>query len=85
MQILNYTEFRSQLTKSLKSVTDDAEVVIVSSGKGKKVAIISFEEYNAIQETLYLAKSKNNKKRLDEAIAEMEQGKFHKHKLIEKK
>jgi antitoxin YefM len=85
MQILNYTDFRSGLTKNLKKVTDDAEVVIVNNGSGKNVVLISLEEYNAIQETLYLAKSKNNRKRLDEAIAEMEKGKSVKHKLIEKK
>jgi antitoxin YefM len=84
MQILNYTEFRGQLTRNLKRVTDDAEIIVVNSGKGKNVVLINLDEYNAIQETLYLSKSKANRKRLDEAIAEMEKGKFHKHKLIEK-
>lgn len=84
MQVLNYTEFRGQLTKNLKRVTDEGEIVVVHNSSGKNVVVISLEEYNAIQETLYLSKSKANRKRLDEAIAEMEQGKFHKHKLIEK-
>ena len=42
---------------------------------------MSLEEYNAIQETLHLASSSANRKRLDESIAEMNAGKYLKNKL----
>lgn len=57
-------------------MNDDAEIVIVSRSKGKSVVVMSLEEYNSINETLYLANSTANKKRLDEALIEMEQGTF---------
>ncbi len=84
MEVLNYTEFRKSLTKSLNKVTDDAEIVIVSRSKGKNVVVMALEEYNAIQETLHITKTIANRKRLDDALAEMENGNFVSHTLIEK-
>jgi antitoxin YefM len=83
MDVLNYTEFRNNLAEHLNKVSDDAEVIVVSRGKGKNVVIMSLEEYNAFKETVYLTSTKANRKRLDEAIEEMEKGKFKKHKLID--
>jgi antitoxin YefM len=83
MEVLNYTEFRKNLTKSLNKVNDDAEVVVVSRSKGKNVVVMSLEEYNSINETLHLTSSKRNRKRLDEAIEEMDKGKFSKHLLAD--
>lgn len=83
MEVLNYTEFRNNLAENLNRVTADAEVIVVSRGKGKNVVVMSLDEYNAFKETIYLTSTKANRKRLDEAIEEMEKGKFKKHKLIE--
>ncbi|MGI8952396.1 MAG: type II toxin-antitoxin system Phd/YefM family antitoxin [Chitinophagaceae bacterium] len=83
MEILNYTEFRKNLAKSLDKVNDDAETVVVSRNKGKNVVVISLEEYNSMNETLYLMKSEKNRKRLQQAINEMKKGKFLNHSLIE--
>ncbi len=83
MEVLNYTEFRKNLTENLNKVTADSEVIVVSRGKGKNVVVMSLDEYNAFKETIYLTSTKANRKRLDDAIEEMEKGKFRKHKLIE--
>ena len=83
MEILNYTEFRTNLTKSLNKVTDDAEIVVVSRSKGKNVVVMALEEYNSIQETLHLMSTPANRRRLEQAITEMETGKFTEHSLIE--
>lgn len=83
MKVLNYSEFRKNLTESLNTVNDDGDIVIVSRSKGKNVVVMSLEEYNSIQETLYLTSSKANRKRLDEAIEEMNSGGFERHDLIE--
>ena len=83
MEVLNYTEFRNKLTENLNKVAEDSEVIIVSRGKGKNVVVMSLDEYNAFKETIYLTSTKANRKRLDDAIDEMEEGKFKKHKLIE--
>ena len=83
MEVLNYTEFRQNLAKSLDKVNDDAEIVIVSRSKGKNVVVMDLDEYNAMTETLHIIKSEANRKRLQEAIDEMNNGVHHAHKLIE--
>lgn len=83
MDVLNYTEFRNNLTENLNRVSNDAEVLVVSRAKGKNVVIMSLDEYNAFKETIYLTSTKANRKRLDDAIEEMEKGKSKKHKLVE--
>jgi antitoxin YefM len=44
---------------------------------------MELDEYNAITETLHIVKSEANRKCLQEAIDEMNNGVFHSHKLIE--
>jgi antitoxin YefM len=83
MEVLNYTEFRQNLAKSLDKVNDDAEIVIVSRSKGKNVVVMDLDEYNAMTETLHIIKSEANRKRLQEAIDEMNSGVHFSHKLIE--
>lgn len=83
MEVLNYTEFRKNLTKSLNKVNDDAEIVVVSRSKGKNVVVMGLEEYNSIQETLHLMSTVANRRRLDEAMQEMETGKHSAHLLLE--
>ncbi|HEX4371924.1 MAG TPA: type II toxin-antitoxin system prevent-host-death family antitoxin [Puia sp.] len=84
MRVVNYTEFRNKLAESLNTVNDDGDIVVVSRSKGKNVVVMSLDEYNSMQETLYLISTKANRQKLDAAIAEMKKGKFARHKLIEK-
>ncbi|QEH43192.1 type II toxin-antitoxin system Phd/YefM family antitoxin [Chitinophaga sp. XS-30] len=84
MRVVNYTEFRNNLTENLNAVNEDREIVVVSRMQGKNVVVMDLDEYNSIQETLHLTSTKANRKRLEDAIAEMNKGKSVKHKLIEK-
>lgn len=83
MNVLNYTEFRRSLAKSLDKVNDDAEIVIVSRSKGKNVVVMALEEYNSMLETMRLNKSGPNRKRLQQAVDEMNKGDFQQHTLAE--
>ncbi len=83
MQVLNYTEFRKNLAKSLDMVNDDAETLIVSRSKGKNVVVVGLAEYNSMVETMHLMGSEVNRKRLQEAIDEMNGGQYLAQKLIE--
>jgi antitoxin YefM len=83
MKVVNYSEFRSNLTENLNAVNEDKEIVIVSRTQGKNVVVMDLEEYNSILETLHLTSTKANRKRLEEAIAEMKKGKSIKHNIIE--
>lgn len=84
MRVVNYTEFRNTLAESLNAVNDDGDIVVVSRSKGKNVVVMSLEEYNSMKETLYLTSTKANRQKLDDAIEEMNKGKFTRRKLIEK-
>lgn len=84
MRVVNYSEFRANLSENLNSVNIDKDVVIVSRTKGKNVVVMDLDEYNAMQETLHLLSTKVNRTRLEAAISEMNKGKSVKHKLIEK-
>jgi antitoxin YefM len=83
MDVINYTEFRRNLAKNLDKVNDDAEIVIVSRSKGKNVVVMDLDQYNAMTETLHIIKSEANRKRLQDAIDEMDSGIHFSHKLIE--
>lgn len=84
MRVVNYTAFRNQLAESLNAVNDDGDIVVVSRSKGKNVVVMSLDEYNSMQETIYLTSTRANRKQLDAAIDEMNKGKFTRRKLIEK-
>lgn len=84
MKVLSYSDFRNNLTENLNAVNDDREVVVVSRPKGKNVVVIDLDEYNAIQETMHLNSTAANRKRLAEAISEMNEGGGRKKKLLDK-
>ena len=83
MKVVNYSEFRNNLAENLNVVNDDKDIVIVARSQGKNVVVIDLDEDNSLQETMHLTGTKANRKRLEEAIAEMTKGKSAKHKLIE--
>jgi antitoxin YefM len=83
MKVLNYSDLRQNLSDNLNLVAEDHEVLIVSRSNEKNVVIISLDEYNSIQETLYLLSSEANAKRLNKALEEVNQGKFIRRKLKE--
>jgi antitoxin YefM len=84
MKVVNYTEFRNNLAESLNSVNDDGDIVVVARSKGKNVVVMSLEEYNSIQETIYLNSTPANRARLESAIARIETKKPLQKKLINK-
>ena len=83
MQVLNYSTFRAKLKENLDLVSQSDETVIVNRSKGDNVVVISLKEYNAIQETMYLMSTENNRKRLLDAIEREKKGEFEIHDLIE--
>ena len=82
MKVINYTDFRNNLAESLNTVNDDGDIVVVARNKGKNVVVMSLEEYNSIQETIYLNSTSANRKRLESAIDRVENGKPLQKKLI---
>ena len=83
MKVINYSEFRNNLTENLNAVNENKEIVIVSRTKGKNVVVMDMDEYNSIQETLHLLGTKANRRRLEQAIEDLKNGKSIKRKLVE--
>ena len=68
MKAVNYSELRQNLKENLDAVSDNEEFLIVQRPKGKSVVMMSLSEFNALQETNHLNKSKANRQRLESAI-----------------
>ncbi len=82
MEVINYTDLRSNLKHWLDKVIDDvSELVIKRKGK-KNLVLVSLDEYNSLKETTYLLKGKNREVLL-KSIKELESGKREQKELLE--
>jgi len=84
MDAITYSYARENLASMMKRVCDDNTPIIITRQKAKAVVMMSLEDYNAIEETAYLLRSKANADRLRTSIANARGGVFQKHALIEK-
>jgi antitoxin YefM len=76
MRITSSTDLRNNLAKFLDQVHDDHTPMIITRDGGKPSAVImSFEDYTAHEETMYLLRNPNNAKKLLASIAELDAGK----------
>ena len=71
MNIVTYTDARKHLKDVMdQAIHDKIETVITRPGK-EAVVVVGKEEWDAIQETLYLLTSPANAKRLRDSIAQL--------------
>ncbi|WP_028865272.1 type II toxin-antitoxin system prevent-host-death family antitoxin [Psychromonas aquimarina] len=80
MQTQTYTETRAHFKAAIESVTNHHEPLIITS-KSDDVILMSREDYDSMQETVYLLSSINNSKRLQESIAQLDEGSLMKMEL----
>ena len=83
MNALTYTDVRSNFANVMDKVCDDHEPVIVTRSKKRPVVMMSLEDYESIEETMYLLRSPKNAARLREAISNVEKGKIKERELLE--
>jgi len=81
MTTISYTSARQNFKTTMDQVCNDRSPVIITRGNNKPVVMMSLEDYNAIEETLYLLKSPNNTKRLKKAIEEVANNNYYEKKL----
>jgi antitoxin YefM len=67
----------------MDSVNDDHKPVLITRQNGKPAIVISVEDFESYEETAYLMQSPANAQRLNEAMADVEDGKVSSHNLIE--
>jgi antitoxin YefM len=83
MKVRNYTELRSELTKTMDEVINDHSPIIITRGSKQPVVMMSLEDFNSYEETFYLSRSPANYKRLMKSIDNIKKGNYKKYNLIE--
>lgn len=83
MDTMSYTAFRNDLASVLDKVNDDHKPVLITRQNGKPAVVISLEDFQAYEETAYLMASPKNAARLNDAIAQVAEGKTQVRGLLE--
>ncbi|MGD9718390.1 MAG: type II toxin-antitoxin system Phd/YefM family antitoxin [Sulfurimonadaceae bacterium] len=81
MQAVFYSQARNNLREIINKVCDDFDEYVITTKDDKSVVILSYEEYSAMKETMYLLSSKNNRDRLNDAIEQIENLQFTKKEI----
>ncbi len=81
MQTVFYSNARNNLREIIDRVCDDFDEYTITTKDNKSAVILSYDEYNAMQETIYLLSSKNNRDRLNEAVEQIESLNFSKKEI----
>ena len=83
MEAFTLNEAKTKLEQLIDQVILDAEPAIVVTDTGKRVVLMSLDEFNSWQETLYLLSSPANAAQLRQSISEAESGYTVEKDLIE--
>ena len=83
MLAVNYTTLRENMKSYMDQVTDDYETMIVTRKNNKNVVMMSEEAYNNLMENIHVMGNKANYDWLMESKAQLENGNFTSHTLIE--
>lgn len=83
MDATTYTQARKNFAEVMNRVCDDHAPLIITRQNERPVVMMSLEDYNAIEETLYLIKSPRNAVRLTKALQDLGNQKTHKRDLVE--
>jgi antitoxin YefM len=75
MRIITYSEARSSLKSVLDTVSDDADVTVISRRDGADAVVMSLDHYQSIMETMHLLSTPANAAHLAKSIAQHKAGK----------
>jgi len=74
MEIISYTKARNNFCNVMNQVCENHIPITIYRQENKPVVLMSLEDYNSIEETIYLMSKPNNLKNLLESIEEIKQG-----------
>jgi antitoxin YefM len=83
MHSMTYSDFRHHLASALDKVANDRAPILVTRQSGEPAIVMSLKDFKSYEETAHLMASLANAERLHQSIAELENHKGRKHKLIE--
>ncbi len=75
MHVITFSQARAGLKQAMDDVCRDHEPTVITRQQGEPVVLLSLEDYNAMEETLYLLSSQENSRRLRESLALHKAGK----------
>ena len=83
MDAITYTQARGNFAETMNKVCDDHAPIIITRQNKPPIVMMSLEDYNSIEETLYLLRSPKNAARLMSSLRSYESGKLTEKQLIE--
>jgi antitoxin YefM len=83
MLAVNYTNLRQDLKTYCDKANDEFETIIVTRKNGGNVVLLSEDEYNNMQENLFVRSNTEHYDKLMESIAQLKAGRFTKRELLD--
>jgi antitoxin YefM len=83
MKTISFSDARNNLKQVLDEVVANHDVTLVKRRDAEDAVILSFSDYNAIQETLHLLSTPANARRLAESVTQLERRKAKRRTLSE--
>lgn len=83
MKTLNYTEARNGLARLMKEAEEDRDVIAITRNGHSSVVMMVQEEYDSIMETLHLLSTPANARRIQQGLADYEEGNMSERELCD--
>ncbi len=83
MNVITTQHATQNLAQLVERVISNVEPTVVCNEDGKKAVLMSFDEFNAWQETFYLLSNPANAAHLMKSLREIEEGNVFERELIE--
>lgn len=83
MNAITISQAKQNLSSLIEQVVNDVEPTIICSDKGRKAVLMSLNEFNSWQETIYLLSNPANAEHLHKSIEQAKNGKTTERELID--
>jgi antitoxin YefM len=82
MNAITVSQAKQRLDSLMEQIIADVEPIIICSDKDEKAVLMSLDEFNSWQETLYLLSNPANAEHLRKSITEAKTGKTVERRLM---
>jgi len=74
MKAMTYAAARESLAATIHRVCEDHAPVVITRGRNQAVVMMSLDDFESFEETMYLLRSPKNAKRLRAAVEQLRAG-----------
>lgn len=74
MKSITYSAARENLAATMDEVCQSGAPLIITRNRNQAVVMVSLDEFESMEETAHLARSPENARRLNAAIAQLREG-----------